>query len=77
MDNNLFHELRNEAFYSVLDDYEVWNKTGVIPNGGVLAKIRDSYSNKFDGSCLVMMERYLLLECVIRLQRQRKRQKGV
>ncbi len=74
---NLFHELRDNAFDSVLDDYAVWDRTGVIPDGGVLAKIRDNYCGQFDVHGLMVMERHLLNECVIRLQRQYKQQKGV
>lgn len=68
---NLFHELRDKAFNSVLHDYEVWEKTGVITAGGVFAKIRNNYAN------VEMMQRHLLNECVVRLQRQYKQQKGV
>ena len=73
---NLFHELRDNAFDSVLDDYAVWGRTGVIPDGGVLAKIRDNYCTQFDAHGLMVMERHLLDECVTRLKRYRK-QKGV
>ena len=69
VDDNFFHEFRDGALKSALNDYLEWFSTGIIPDDGVLAKARDYYCKKYDAHGLIILEQRLLFECAMRWKR--------
>lgn len=63
---NQFIHMDDTTLKNVLEDYEKWCDSGVIPAGGQLAKARDKYCNAYDAHGLIIMERELLYAGTLR-----------
>lgn len=52
----MFSVMSDEELIGVYGDYQKWLGSGIIPDGGALARARDSYVEKYDVHALPIME---------------------
>ena len=63
---NPFPEMNDIDLVRIYDEYEEWNKTGVIRDGSGLATLREQYLKEHGTTFMIALEHDFLLECTKR-----------
>ena len=75
-DENFFQSLSDKEFLIVLNEFEEYNHTRMIPDGSILAKARDIYCKRHGAQGLIVMQFELLFVCANRLRERLREELG-